>query len=390
MDPEVTAADTHAGRPEEGGARWLNDVLFPVALAMANVGFYVASIGVVLVVLAGDLSLPVEQLAWFGSTFGYGLLLIAMAGPVLLRLGPGRVLAVAAALLGTGSLLLAVSSAAGLAYTAAVLQGLGAAGIVLVAPGLLRGPTAETKLTKVNAAGSVAGVSAPLLLGGAAQLGLGARVPLILIAASMAVLVVAALRLRPGAPEPALLASEREPLIKTVALRRWLGLVCAVSVEFAFVVWGVARLIGTGLDVGWAAVIGAAFQVGMALGRLAGPRMLARFPMVAVGTSLGAAGTLLVVLANAWPLVGLGQLIAGFGVATLYPITLARLMATPGLRPELGASLGALGSGTAITVAPTLLAFVATGVDLRLAFLAPLPILGALLLLHRERRPMVS
>lgn len=383
----MTAAGTDAGGRPASGIRRLDGVVLPVGLGMANVGFYVASIGVVLVVLAGDLGVPVEQLAWFGSTFGYGLLVIALVGPALLRLGPGRVLALAAGLLGTGSLLLAVSPAAGGAYTGAVLQGLGAAGIVLVAPGLLRGPTAEIKLTRVNAAGSLAGISAPLLLGGAAQLGLGGRVPLLLIVVCMAVLAVVSLRIVPVDPGPVVVAAEREPLVRSLALRRWLALVCAVSVEFAFVVWGVARLIGTGLDIGWAAVIGAAFQVGMALGRLVGPRLIARFPMVLVGASLGAGGTLLVVLGDVWPLVGLGQLVAGFGLATLYPITLARLMATPGLRPELGASLGALGSGTAITLAPTLLALLATGLDLRLAFLAPLPILGALLLLHRERRP---
>ncbi|MBI5027301.1 MAG: hypothetical protein HZB48_00380, partial [Actinobacteria bacterium] len=78
-------------------------VMFAVGLGMTNVGFYVASIGVVLVVLAGDLGLPVENLAWFGSTFGYGLLLAAFAGPFLLRLGPRAVLALAAVLLGAGS-----------------------------------------------------------------------------------------------------------------------------------------------------------------------------------------------------------------------------------------------------------------------------------------------
>lgn len=387
MEPELTAAGTDAGGGRPRAARQLGNVVLPVGLGMANVGFHVASIGVVLVVLADDLGLPVEQLAWFGSTFGGGLIVIALAGPILLRLGPGRVLFLAASVFGGGSLLVALSPAAAPAYTGAVLQGLGAAGIVLVAPGLLRGPTAEAKLTRVNAAASVAGVSAPLLLGGATQLGIGGRLPLLLIVACMVVLAIASLRIRQVDSDPAVAAAEPGQLRRSLVLRRWLALVCGVSVEFAFVVWGVARLIGTGLDTGWAAVVGAAFQVGMALGRLVGPRLIARFPMVLVGVGLGAAGTLLVVLANSWPVVGLGQLIAGFGLATLYPITLARLMATPGLRPELGASLGALGSGTAITLAPTLLALLAMGVDLQLAFLVTLPILGALLLLNRERRP---
>lgn len=358
-------------------------VMFAVGLGMTNVGFYVASIGVVLVVLAGDLGLPVENLAWFGSTFGYGLLLAAFAGPFLLRLGPRAVLALAAVLLGAGSLALALSSVPVVAYAGAALQGLGAAGIILVAPGLLHGPGAEGKLTAVNAAASVAGVCAPLLLGAATSLGLGGRLPLVLISVSMAVLAVAALRM---VPEPAdvVTAEEREPLVRSLAVRRWLALVLSVSVEFSFVVWGVARLAATGLDAGGAALVGAAFPIGMALGRIAGPALIARFPMIPVGSALAGAGSLLVVLSQVWPLVGLGQLLAGFGIATFYPITLARLMSTPGLRPELGASLGALASGTAITVVPTLLAVLAGLTDLRLAFLVALPLLGALLWLHHE------
>jgi len=357
----------------------------PVALGMANVGFYAASIGVVLVVLADDLGIPPEQLSWLGSAFGYGLIVMAIAGPALLRLGQGRVLTGSAVVLGTGSLLLAVVPGAAAAYAGALLQGLGAAGMVLVAPGLLLGPDAAIKLTRVNGVASVVAVSAPILLGLAAMAGIGARVPLLLITASMVVLIVASRALPRGRP-PAAVPVSRNAAPWRLVLRRWLAVVCSVSVEFAFVVWGIARLTAAGLDPGTAAIVGASFQVGMALGRLAGPRLIGRLPMVLVGSLLAAGGTLLVVLASAWPLVGLGQLLAGVGVATLYPITLAGLMATPGLRPELGASLGALASGTAITLAPTTLAALALVVDLRVAFLVPLPVLALLLLLHFERR----
>ncbi|MCC6496563.1 MAG: MFS transporter [Propionibacteriaceae bacterium] len=358
---------------------------------MANLGFYVASIGVVVVLLAPDLGLQVEQVAWLGSVFGYGLIAMAIAGPYLLRLGANRVLALAAASLGLGSLLLAFPAGAAVAYAGAVLQGLGAAGVVLVAPKFLHGPGAEARLTRVNAAASVAGVAAPLLLGVAAITGLGGRLPLLLIAACMVLLVVAALRSGPE-QQPGESSPEGGPqrVSRGLVLRRWLALVCAVSVEFSFVVWGVVRLTQTGLDAGSAAVVGASFPIGMALGRVVGSRMIARLPMVAVGSGLMLAGTLLVVLTESWPLVGAGQLLAGFGVATLYPITLARLMGSPGLKPELGASLGVLASGTAITVAPTVLALLATVVDLRLAFLVPVPLLLALLFLHNGRRPLAS
>ena len=382
-----------AGTPRTGGP-WWTGATFRVDLAMANVGFYVSSIGVVVVVLAGDLGLPLAQLAWVGSTFGYGLIAMALAGPFVLRLGANRVLASSAAALGVGSVILAFSGVALQAYVGAVLQGIGAAGLVLVTPGLVHGPDAEKKLTQANAAASIAGILAPLLLGLAAMTGLGGRLPLLLMAAAMAVLgVVALLASREDRASVQVAVEAEAPQVRFSRLeagRRWLALVTAVAVEFCFVVWGVARLTSMGIDRGQAAVIATAFPLGMAVGRLLGSWLIARLPMVLVGSAVTAAGTLLVVLVDAWPTVGLGQFLAGLGLATLYPILLARLMHTPGLRPELGASLGALASGTAITVAPAVLAVLATVVDLRIAFLLPLPILILTLLLYGRPRQGVA
>ncbi len=375
------------GGPETGDP-WWTGVTFRVDLAMANVGFYVSSIGVVIVVLAGDLDVPLAQLAWVGSTFGYGLLAMALAGPFILKLGPNRVLALSAAALGTGSVLLAFSAGAAPAYVGAILQGVGAAGLVLVAPGLVHGPEAEKKLTQANAAASVAGILAPLLLGLAAVTDLGGRLPLLLMAGAMAVLaVIAFLAGRDGqSADPVTVEASLVPFSRWEAARRWLALVGAVAVEFCFVVWGVARLTTMGIDQGQAALIATAFPLGMAVGRLLGSWLISKLPMVPVGAAVTAAGTLMVVLLDNWFAVGLGQFLAGFGLATLYPILLARLMRTPGLRPELGASLGALASGTAITVAPAVLSMLATVVDLRIAFLLPLPILILTLLLYGRPR----
>lgn len=388
MDVDVAGG---AGTPRTGGP-WWTGVTFRVDLAMANVGFYVSSIGVVIVVLAGDLGLPLAQLAWVGSTFGYGLITMALAGPFVLRLGPNRVLALSAAALGVGSVLLAFSAGAVPAYVGAVMQGVGAAGLVLVSPGLVHGPDAEKKLTQANAAASVAGILAPLLLGLAAMTGLGGRLPLLLMAAAMAVLGVVALLAGREEQAAVQVVAEVSPvrLSRVEAGRRWLALVSAVAVEFCFVVWGVARLTTMGIGRGEAALIATAFPLGMAVGRLLGSWLIAKLPMVPVGSAVTAAGTLLVVLVDAWPVVGLGQFLAGLGLATLYPILLARLMHTPGLRPEVGASLGALASGTAITVAPAVLAVLATVVDLRIAFLLPLPILIGMLLLYGRPRPLGS
>ena len=366
-------------------------VEFQVGLGMSNVGFYVASIGVVLVVLAAELGVPVESLAWLGSLYGIALIVVAFAGPMLLRFGAHRFLAGSAIVMGVGSLLLAVVPGQLAAYAGVILQAFGTSGLLLVTPGLLNGPGAEAKLTTVNGLASAVGIAAPLLFGAAQALGIGGRVPMLLVVACMAVLAVLALR-NPAAivPNPTRATPGARSFRRSLVLRRVLTQVSAVAVEFCFVVWGVARLVDTGLDMAAAAIVGASFPVGMAVGRIVGPALIARFPMVPVGSAVAALGTLAVAATQNPAIVGAGQLVAGLGIATMYPITLARVMATPGLPPELGASLGAFGSGVAVMLAPAALAAVATVVDLRTAFLAPLPLLGIVLLLHHERKAKLA
>jgi len=165
-------------------------------------------------------------------------------------------------------------------------------------------------------------------------------------------------------------------------LARWLAVVMSVAAEFSFLVWGVARLVDSGLEAGPAATLGAVFPLGMAVGRIVGPWVLARVPAVPLGAGLAAVGTTAVVVGPAWPVIAFGLLLAGLGIAVLYPVTLARLLSTPRLPQEWGSSLGALASGVAIVLAPAGLALLGDVVELRLAFLVVLPMLAALALLY--------
>jgi MFS family permease len=83
-------------------------------------------------------------------------------------------------------------------------------------------------------------------------------------------------------------------------------------------------------------------------------------------------------------MVAVGLAVAGLGVAPLYPITLAALVATPGLSPARLSAIGAMASGTAILIAPALLAVLARVVDLRTAYLITLPLIAILFALSRR------
>jgi MFS family permease len=352
-----------------------------VATAQAPLGFAITGLGAVLVLLARDLDLPVERLAWLSATFGLGLLVIAPLGPLLLRGGPRRALRAGALATGAGCALLAVAANLPVAVAGALLLGVGGAAIVLATPAMLTGPHAALDISRVIAVSSTASVLAPAGLGAVDALGVNGRLALLVAVPPLAVLAVVA---RPAAgpqdhrPE----VPRQRPRLSQVA-RRWLRVLLSVSVEFCFTIWGVARLRDTGLPTAAAALLGTAFPVGMAVGRLAGPALLGRVPMVPLGGLTAAAGAVVVSAVDRPGLVTAALVVAGAGVATLYPVTLADLVATPHLAASHAASLGALASGAAIVGAPVALAAVAGTVGLRAAFLITLPLIALLLGLSR-------
>lgn len=405
---EPSSEPTQPGRPTQPGG-WLTSPDVLMALVLGAAGFYLGAMGSVIVLLAEDLGLQPADLGWVGSVFGVALLAVAFLGPALLRIGSQRLLAISTALSAVGFIVLALAKTLPVVALGAGLQAAGGAATILLGPVLLSGPTADVRLTRVNAVSSVVSVVSPLVVGAMIAASLDGRLALLISAVPMAVVAAAATRNSrfptppltiPAAPPSAAATGEPTPgeAVRPggddvvgrpptwLVLRRWLAIVMGVAAEFAFLVWAVARLVEAGLGTGLAATVGASFPIGMAVGRVLGPWVIAHLPAVPVGASVSAVGTVLVVVGPSWPFISAGLILAGLGIATFYPVTLARLMSVPGLRQSLATSLGALASGTAITLAPAGLALLGSAVDLRLAYLVVLPLLGALVLLHGRVR----
>ncbi|WP_442934295.1 MFS transporter [Micromonospora sp. CPCC 205539] len=161
--------------------------LRPACTAQAAIGFSATSLGAVLVLLARDLDTGPGKLAWLPSAFGAGLVIVAVAGPFLLRDGPRLALRVGGIALGAGAVLLAVTTTRTVATIGALSLGFGAAALVLVTPALLTGPGAARQLSLANAAASTAAVAAPAvfatadLLTGRGRSALLALAPLTLV-----------------------------------------------------------------------------------------------------------------------------------------------------------------------------------------------------------------
>jgi hypothetical protein len=372
-----------------------------IGVALSAMGFVLAGLGACVAILARDLHEPTGRLALLSSGFAIGLLLVAVVGPRMLRrLSISIVLAIGSVVCGLGAVLIAIASVYVVAIAGGLLVGLGGALLVLVAPLMLNGPTAASRLSRVNAVASGTGILAPLAIGALDGLGPSGRLAMIAAAPPLFLLAVLTHRdissvSRRGAGVPVLIDSA--PAVglgqkwrrvgRRVAMDvgvGWLRVVLAVAVEFCFVVWAVARLVATGLPTATAALLGSAFPIGMAAGRAIGPIRWRGFSPVLPSAALAAAGTLLVSLLDVPAVVALGLVVAGLGVAPLYPVTLAALVATPGLSSARLAAIGALASGTAILIAPAALAVLARVVELRTAYLITLPLLAVLFLLSRR------
>ena len=353
------------------------------AVAQATVGFAVAALGGSLVLLARDLGAPVAALAWLSSTFGAGLLIVGLAARPLLRRGPQPLLAAAALAAAAGAALLAAGPFAALAGAGGLLLGLGSAGLVLVTPALLRAGDRERHLSLLTGIASAAGIAAPLGLAAGDALGPSGRLALLLLVGPLVVLAVTARARRPAeaaaTPVPAAPLRAPTPLVA----RRWVAIVLAVSVEFCFVVWSVARLQDTGLTPAAATATSTAFVAGMAAGRIGAARAAALPGIVTLCCAVVAAATVLVAATGSAVGAAIGLAVAGMAVALLYPVTLSRLMDL--LPADRGSGLGAIASGTAVLLAPAALGLLAGVVELRAAFLiAVLPLAGALAAVDRR------
>jgi hypothetical protein len=352
-------------------------------VALSAMGFLLAGLGACVAVLARDLELPADRLALLSSAFAVGLLIVAVVGPRVLRIvAIGIVLRIGAVVCALGGVLIAVAPSYRLAIAGGLCVGLGGALLILIAPLLLSGPTAAARLTRVNAFASASGILAPLAIGAADKLLPTGRLAMLAAVPPLLVLAVIA---RPGATHEQGGAAPQQ-LKRQVWVqvgRGWARVVLAVAVEFCFVIWAVARLLDSGLTIAGAALLGSAFPIGMAVGRAIGPVHFRGWSPIVPGGLLAVGGTLMVSLFGTPAVVTAGLVVAGIGVAPLYPVTLAALVATPGLSSARLAALGASASGVAILVAPAVLAALAGVVDLRTAFLVTLPLLVAMFLVSR-------
>jgi len=342
------------------------------------VGFLLNGLGAALGSLKDQLHVDRSQVAFYPTLFAAGLLCIGVIGARLVgvvgRVTLGRV---SLGLIGAGALLLC-SGWRPATMVGAALLGLGSATVVqLVSAGLAdqHGARAPAALGEANALSSAASVAGPLAVAaGIVVLGdwrLGYLVlPLVAI-----VLLAPRIQAPPRTDHPADLHERRAAagLPPGPMLGRWITLLLSISVEFCMVFW-----VADALDAwhGASAALGAAstglFVAGMAAGRTGSQRLIGdRHPLrvTSASAAVALAGFALFWTAPGIGLAAAGLVVMGTGVALLYPLSLARVVAAWPDRPDGAAARAGLASGVAIGVSPLVLAALADLVGLRTAYL---------------------
>jgi len=357
--------------------------------AFGCLGYLLNGLGVVLPELRRELGLSRVEVALYPSSFAVGLVGAGVAGDRIARALGRRALPAALAAAGGGALLLASGADRVLSGAGALLLGAGCAGLVQLAPASLRvehGQRAAVAIGEANATASATSVLAPLLVGATLRAGIGWRpgylaLPLVAIAALLAVLRRA--RPAPDAGAGARVAHPSEPA-SPAFLGRWLDVLLVVSVEFCLVFWAADYLHSErGFSTDGAATGAALFLLSMAAGRAATMPVTRLLPLparlLAAAASLAAIGFGLLWTVDQALVAAAGLLVAGLGVALLYPVALAEAMAAWPGEPGRAAARCALASGLAIGAAPLLLGALADAVGLRAAFLlTPLLLLAVL------------
>ena len=368
--------------------------------ALGMLGFLLNGIGAVLAPLQEQLGVSRAEVAFYPSLFAVALVITGLlGGPFVRRVGHRVGLLTAITGQVAGALLLA-SSVRVLTLIGAAVLGLGSALIIQLVPAALgaRHPRFTTVvLGEANAVSSFASLVAPAAVAGAIGLGAGWATGYLLPVLPVAIVLIVVLLLQrrdwEQMSDAAGLAAEPTPgpgLEAGRLLPRWIALLLAVSVEFCLVFWA-ADAFAEWHDVGPAAapVLAAMFLLGMALVRAASSRLTAgRHPLIVILTACGVAG---LGFAGFWALpntigAAIGLLVAGCGVALLYPAALARLVAAWPDDRDRAAARGALASGVAIGGAPFLLAALSDAFGLRVAYLIVPGLLMALALLTMVTR----
>lgn len=316
------------------------------------------------------------------SAFAAGVLVTGLlAGTLIRKLTPWRVMAIGTLGLGVGGLILALGRQPALTIFGLFLMGCLGTWILSIYPLILEeemGSRSSVGVAEANTLGSIFAAAAPLLVGALASQAVGWRMA-ILTAAGISLALGAWLWLSSAQPEQApTVRTTSEPLQTSVKLPSrywliWLALMFGVAIEFCTIYWSAdfnAKVLGLAQNIATQAT--SLFLVGMILGRFAGSRLIARLSarkMLLISLILGMAGYAAFWSGVQTTLSLAGLFVMGLGVANFYPTLLSLAIRSAGSQKQLAGARATLATGVAIFFLPFGLGSLADLLGIQRAFL---------------------
>ena len=363
-------------------------------LMLAFYGYFINVFGPITPFLKAELRLSYTVSSLHFSAFALGIIGAGLTGHRLIqRLGRWNALWVGAFGISLGALLLIAGRDPVVTIGASFLMGLVGSVILAIVPSVLsdqHGEKLPVAFSEANVMASAVSASAPVLVGWFAASALGWRMALVV--AALAALV---LRFSFGTvsfPPTQAAAGAGQPRRRLPALYwvYWTGLVAVISIEFCMIFWSADYLeTSLGMPKAGAAQAGSLFLVGMIVGRVAGSRLVQRFRahQVVTGSLLIAGAGFLIYWTAAAPMFGMvGLLIAGLGVASLYPLILSLALGSARGNTVRASAFTSLASGVAIFLLPLILGRLADMVGIRPAYGVVVVLLVAGLLIVQGTR----
>ncbi len=316
------------------------------------------------------------------SAFAAGVLVTGLlAGPLIRKLTPWRVMAIGTLGLGAGGLILALGRQPALTIFGLFLMGGLGTWILSIYPLILEeemGSRSSVGVAEANTLGSIFAAAAPLLVGALASQAVGWRMAIIAAAAiSLALGTWLWLRTSEAQQRQTIVMVEGEQETSEKLPSRywliWLALMFGIAIEFCTVYWSAdfnAKVLGLAQNTATQAV--SLFLVGMILGRFAGSRLIARWSarkMLLISLILGMAGYAAFWSGVQTALSLAGLFVMGLGVANFYTTLLPLALKAAGSQKQLAGARATLATGVAIFFLPFGLGTLADGLGIHKAFL---------------------
>jgi fucose permease len=228
-------------------------------------------------------------------------------------------------------------------------------------------------LLEGNVMASIGAFLAPFGIGLLQEAGAGWRSALVLVVCTFLLLFVFTRRI----PIPAVNAAEstKASIAKRLPIAfwaYWIVVIVGMAIEWCITYWSADFLVKEGgLSKANAAGSLSLFFVAAVVGRFLGSRLARRIRpsrLVVFSIAVAAAGFLLFWLAPILSLRLSGLLLAGLGIANLYPLAISLTLATVPQQADTASARISLGSGLSVIVVPFVLGAFADRVGLRSAF----------------------